>query len=247
MNDARKPDIHDMITQLTSTHSQREPYNLETGRWVPDPDTHLERFLVRSSWPTHHGVDAPALVHQLLGATPAGSGEMSGAAPTSRPAARIESIDTLMLIDDAAARWIRRLGEDDPGDLLDQRTGRPIPGSGTIRCLRKLHGLHPATKHCGQHHGKKTELTGQWCCQRHDLEHDIRDWWHQARIITGWDSPAYRPFNTCPVCEHLGGLRVNASTQSALCIECRSVWDEAQIGLLAEHIRAENGEADGAA
>lgn len=221
-------DIHDMIDELTRAHGHRERYTAERGGEV---------------WSAQHVTDVPALVHQLLGATPANSGTESGSAAVSKPNARIEAVDTLMLIDDEAARWIRRLGEDDPGDKLDPKTRKRIPGSGTIACLQLLHGLHAGQKHCGR---DKPHRDGGRpnCCTQHTIEHDVQRWWHQARIITGWDMASYRPFNTCPICEQRGGLRINVVIHAGFCVECRSVWTADEIGLLAEHIRAENGEDD---
>lgn len=214
-------DIHDLIEELTRTHSHREPY-------IRDRNNTGTRVTLG------HVTTVPSLVHQLLNASPASSGEESGSAPVSRPAARIEAIDTLMLIDDEAARWVSRLGEDDPGDTLDPHTLRPIPGSGTIACLRRVHALHAGLTPCD--HPRHS------CCRAHTIEHDVRRWWHQARIISGWDSAAWRPDNTCPVCEQRRSLRVNVIMQTAVCVECREVWTSESIGLLAEHIRAENHE-----
>jgi hypothetical protein len=223
-----QPDVHDMVNELTRDHGHRQRYT------VSDKGT---------IWNRAHITDVPALVNQLLGATPGGSKDEAGAgAAKSKPAARIEAIDTLMLIDDEAARWIRRLGHDDPGDKLDPTTKRPISGSGTIACIQLLHGLHASTETCGRTTPTKSPGGRPTCCTRHTIEHDIRRWWQQARIITGWDTASYRPFNTCPVCEHRGGLRINVVIQAGFCVECRSVWSADDIGLLAEHIRAENGE-----
>lgn len=207
-------DIHDLVEDLTRTHTHREPYVIrEAG----------------TTWTKGHVTTVPALVHQLVGATPASSGSESGATSAkSKPAARIESIDTLMLIDHEASTWVKRLGEDDPGDTHDRTTGLPVLGSGTIACITLLHGLHAS----------------QDDSTRRRIEHDVRRWWHQARIASGWDSPSWRPNNTCPVCEQRRTLRVNLSTSSAMCVECREVWDETTIGLLAEHIRGENADHD---
>jgi hypothetical protein len=67
----------------------------------------------------------------------------------------------------------------------------------------------------------------------------VRHWWHQARIITGWDSPALRPHNTCPICEAHDSLRIRLD--AAMCVECRTLWEgDDQLNVLARHIRAEN-------
>ncbi|WP_134740009.1 hypothetical protein [Nocardioides sp. 503] len=228
MSDHLRPDldVHLMIAELTRPSTHREPYVLQSGA---------------TSWRQHHLTRVPALVHQLLGAAPASSDSESGSAPKSKPAARIEALDTIMLIDDEAGEWIDRLGGIIPSDTIDLDTQLTVGGSGTIARLARLHGLHAGLERCVHDHGRRDE--GTWCCLRHHLEHDVRRWWHQARIITGWDSAPYRPFNTCPVCEHRGGLRINLEMQAGFCVECRSIWDVTQIGLLAEHIRTENAEA----
>lgn len=220
-------DIHDMIDELVRRHTHREPYTAEHGN---------------TTWTQHHKTQVPPLVQQLIGSAPAGSEGQAGNTPNSRPAARIEALDTIMLIDDEAGEWIDRLGEVIPCDKYNPDTQRPIRGSGTLRRLKLVHTLHASLKTCDRARGKKDD-NGIWCCQAHHLEYDVRRWWHQARIITGWDTPAYRPFNTCPVCEHRGGLRINLQLQAGFCVECRSIWDHTQIGLLAEHIRTENADA----
>lgn len=213
-----EPNVHGMVEELTRAHPHREAYVFERG---------TER------WHRHHRTTVPALVHQLLGAVPAGSGDQTGATPHSRPAARIEGLDTLMLIDDEATRWLARLGADDPNVRLDQRTRLPkwapprsSTANATIAVITRLHGLR----------------AGQAEDVRYRIDHDVRRWWHQARIITGWDSPSWRPDNTCPSCEQRRTLRVNLMMQAGFCIECRVLWDAGSIGLLAEHIRAENAE-----
>ena len=176
-----------------------------------------------SEQPFEAGTRVPSLIAQLQAATDTtrGSGTMAGADPSPRPTARIEAVDTLILIDHHAAAWVRRLGHDDPGS--------------TIACLTRLDGLHagiPTPHHPTSRHGD--------CCTRHQLEHDIRTWWHQARIITGWDTPAYRPSATCLHCGHPGTLRVSLHPLAATCVICRTTWDETTIGLLTRHIDTEH-------
>lgn len=192
----RGMELTDYIQELTQPHTHTEPITSRiNGVWHTVP----------------HTTRVPALIHQLDYATPSGKGEedRAGSAFESRPAAALEALDTLVRIDLAAARWIRDMGEDDPGD--------------TVACLRKLHGLtqsaHPVT--------------------RREVERDARRWWTQARVVTGWDSPAWRPDNTCPMCDERGTLRVRLAEQIGFCTDCHETWDHASIGLLADHIRAE--------
>lgn len=222
-------DLHDIVNELTTSHTHREPYETTDRGTV---------------WTLHHATSVPSLVEQLLAASPSGQGnDRSGRGYESRPAAPLEALDTLMLIDDEAARWIRRLGHDDPGNHLDHsRSARPENGSGTIACLKMLHGLHAAADACRRPHGRRTDAG--WCCPRHHIEADFRRWWRQARIVSGWDTPAAALNNTCPVCDHRGGLRIRAVEKIALCVECRTSWTPDDIGLLAQHIRWENQDDD---
>lgn len=228
-------DIHEMVRQLTLTHTHREPYIKDRelpdrpGTWVPDGER-------------NHVSDVPALVVQLLAEEPPGitnSGDLAGTGATSRPTARIEALDTVMLIDDEAGQWILRLGGRVPRDEVDPVTLLTRVGVGTLRRLRRLHGLYPSAMACDRPKHRKHDIDG-WCCDRGHLEYDVRRWWHQARIIVGWDMAAWVPNNTCPVCDERRKLRIRLD--SALCVECRTLWTEDQLGLLAEHIRAENAD-----
>lgn len=205
-------DIHGIVTQLTQWHTNRQPYTHETNG---------------TTWAAHHITQVPPLIVQLAEAEPASQGGAGRTPPGSRPAARIESLDTLTLIDLAAARWVRDLGEDDPGD--------------TIACIKKLYGLAASAQFCGK--GKPTvEDRKVICCTVHRIERDIRTWWTQARITSGWDTAAWAPNNTCPMCAERRTLRIRVDDQTAMCTGCRETWDSGTIGLLAEHVRAENGD-----
>lgn len=213
-----QPSIIDMIAQLTRAHRHAEAYTLEREG---------------TSYTQNHIVEAPALLHQLEHSSPIAAGERGRGGYGSRPAASIEAIDTLIRIDLDAARWVRDLGEDDPGN--------------TILCVRFLGSLLPSTQSCGAKPTK--EGTAITCCARHAIEHDIRRWWTQARIVSGWDTAAWKPNNTCPLCGVRGSIRIRidgATDVSALCVECRETWDVATIPLLAEHIKAENHEDEAA-
>ena len=205
-------ELVDYVRELTEHHTHAEHYQIKKGKtW----------------YGSNHITLAPPLLDQLQYATPSGLGDQrSGSGYESRPAARIEALDTLIQIDKFAARWVRDLGEDDPADKVDPRTGLLVHGSGTIACVRLLGSLAPSQD-------KKTQ--GR-------ILADVRRWWTWARIATGWDSPAWRPDNTCPACGVRGSLRVNLVAQLGTCSDdgCRETWDESSIGILAEHIRVES-------
>jgi hypothetical protein len=222
-----QPDIHDLYRALTRTTTHRERYTSHIG------GTEIIK---------HHISSVPALILQLCEATPSGSGEMTGSeAGKSRPAARIEAIDTLILIDIEASAWLRKLGLDDPGNTIDA-AGNTKAASGTIACLNALHAAHASLKECERPRPRRGDHG--YCCTAHHIEADTTRWWHSCRIITGYDTPSWRPDNTCPVCEVRRSLRINLATHSALCVECRTLWPPDEIGLLAEYIRWENADTE---
>lgn len=222
-------DIHDHITELTRTHTHREPYEIrEHG----------------ATWTKGHITTVPALVHQLLSATPSSQGSNSGTSGyASRPAGRLEALDTIMLIDQETESWLYRLGVDVPRDTYPAGSDRPETGSGTIAALTALHAAHAALTACTRQTFRRDD-NGTPCCLRHHVEHDVRRWWRSARVASGWDSPAWRPDNTCPVCEQRRSLRINLTLQLGYCVECRETWGPEVIGLLADHIRVENADTD---
>ena len=197
-------DLLDYVRELTRPYDHREHYQLErAGTWYGQD--HITRV--------------PALLHQLQYAAPSGAGEERGSAGfESRPSASLDSIDTLVRIDLAAARWVRDLGEDDPLD--------------TAACVTRLNALIAPLEPCRHRE--------PGCCTWHEVEADVRRWWTWARVQTGWDSPAWRPDNTCPLCGERGALRVRLADQVASCTNCHETWDSGNIALLADHIRAES-------
>lgn len=259
-----EPDLQAMVDELILEHNHDEPY-------VPDRNGVAPRFVAR------HRAKVPSLIDQLLDPVPGGSGELSGATAGSRPAVRVEALDTISLIADEAGEWIDQLGGVIPADRIDAadstRGGRVLPvlrGSGAKRALVVLRALHAGLSgedRCSRSAGirvtvepvhdeacdlgedcmcpasesdsKDSPLRRQWCCTAHHVEADVRAWWRQARIISGWDSPTYRPRATCPVCSKRSGLRINLGAHTGVCVECRTVWEPTTIGLLAEHIRRE--------
>lgn len=204
--------VHDIVRQLCDWHTHREPYTSEHDG---------------TTWDTHHITQVPPLLTQLAGVNRTTDGQRG--TPASRPAANLEALDTLIEIDKAAARWVRELGEDDPAD--------------TITCVRRLYALAASAHYCGA--GKAvvdTETRKVTCCTVHAIERDIRTWWTQARITAGWDVAAWKPNNTCPMCGERRTLRIRTDDKTAMCVGCRETWETGNIGLLAEHVRQENGE-----
>lgn len=203
MTDTRGMQLADYIRDLTEPHTHAEDYTIRSGKaWVG------QRHITRT----------PSLLAQLWANDVPSNAAEEGPRPefTSKPAARLDALDTAVRIDLDAARWLRDLGEDDPVD--------------TVVCLRRLHALavsaHPAT--------------------RRAITSDVRRWWIRARVVTGWDAPAWTPDATCPQCGNRGTLRIRLADQIGTCVEdaCRATWDQTNIGLLADHVRLESEEAE---
>jgi hypothetical protein len=209
--DTAADQLRDMIAELTRTRSHRE---------------HLTRPTAAGGTHTHF-TKVPALLDQLQWGHWTTGSDRTGSGYESRPAASIEALDTLVWIDLAAARWIRDLGEDDPPS--------------TIECVSLLGGLLASATRCKAPRAVVAPESGKVaCCTWHAVDHDVRRWWTQARLVTGWDAPAWRPDNTCPNCAVRRSLRIRLAERVGFCVECRETWSPAEYQVLAEHIRSES-------
>lgn len=213
-------DVVDMLVELTRPHTHAESYTVTTR-----PAGSAEVGVLPSTvWTRRHRTRVPSLIYQLQHASPSGEGLGRSGAYESRPVVRVEALDTLVRIDHAAARWVRDLGEDDPGT--------------TEACVQLLGSLLVSADRCR----RRSPARDRRCCTAHAIEADVRRWWAQARVATGWDTPPWRPDATCPVCGVRGGLRVRLEARSALCVECHETWDAGSYQALAEHVRVEADE-----
>lgn len=172
--------------------------------------------VIHGRHPTH----VPPLLDQLLESLePGGTGEAGRAVPGSRPSARLDAMDTYMRIDQAVYGWCKTYAEARRWDSLTSR-------------LRALVGASLNIEDDEQH----------------ELAREARRWVTWSRVTTGWEVPARQPDNTCPLCGVRGGLRIRvgdgitSAEASGMCVSCGEAWDNSTIGLLAEHIRAENGD-----
>lgn len=214
---------HDLITLTDAVDDLTKPRtNREAFSRVDDHGT-----VIRDKHITH----VPPLLEQLQQALEPSAGrsvEGGLSVPASRPSARLDAMDTYMRIDQAVYVWCKTYAEHRRWDTLTDRL-RALVG-----CASRI---------------EDDEL--------HELAREARRWVTWAKVTTGWEVPARQPDNTCPLCGIRGGLRVRVgdgvtSTEaSACCVSCGESWDDSTIGLLAEHIRAENGDEslyqDGAA
>lgn len=188
------------------------------------PRTHREPYTRMTDAGTmisdRHVTHVPPLLEQLQQAIEPSSGRSvdSGlSVPSSRPSALIEAMDTYMRIDHDAYMWCKTYAEDRRWDSLTDK-------------LRALVGAA----------GRMEDDT------QHNLARACRSWLTAAKVTTGWEVPAHRPRNTCPLCGEKQTLRirlgdgVTSNAASALCVNCFQTWDDSNIGLLAAHIRTEN-------
>jgi hypothetical protein len=79
-------------------------------------------------------------------------------------------------------------------------------------------------------------------------DHQVRSWWATARVLTQHDGPPFSPDVPCPNedCERWGSIRVRLDPKIAVCVECHTVWCDADgtygrlavwAGWAAEHLR----------
>lgn len=167
-----------------------------------------------------HTAAFPSLLDQLRATTrptkPGGEEDPMRGIFESRPSARLDALAALIHIDHWSTLWLTR-------DL-----GRK-PRHTTEDTLRGIVGAAATT-----HDPDTLRL----------LHRDVASWARMARITTGWERPPYTPRGSCPACEHRGTIRVRLDERIALCVDCGEQWTPDTIGILAEHIRWQHGEAD---
>lgn len=189
---------------------------------LTQPRTHREPYTRRTEAGTlihdRHVTRVASLLEQL-GASVSPSGEVrldSGhAVPGSRPTARLEAIDALMAIDVEASHLLAYTGGTDRGDI-----------GANLRALV----------------GRMSTLADD---DQAEVARTAGRWVSRALSVTGWEVEPFRPDNTCPLCAEKRTLRVRVVTAyevHASCVACGETWTPESIGLLAEHVRWENGE-----
>lgn len=210
-------DVVDMITELVDGRRHRERVTREAN--------HHGTTVV-----SYHRVRVPGLIHQLDDTAPAGETAPGSAGFESRPAARLDAIDTLDTIDRGASRWLNRYDVDH--QHLD-----------TTDCVRRLGALMAGWDRAGSRCHRRRPLLDHdrrpVCCSWHEAAAEVRSWWARSRIVTGWDSPPWRPNASCPVCGMRGSLAVRLEERVATCVECHEAWDSTCYQEFADHVRVE--------
>ena len=258
-----RPDVSDMVRELCEPSSHLVRLE-QPKQQAPAPRKSKGRARRRKAGRAagqapryHRTVEPPLLVQLYQSVEPSSSAEAGTSRPaSSRPAARLDAIDTANRIDNSVDVWLNRL------DITSVRVDRGRPAGeplteaelklqDSIARLRHLASLGPSLEFCGwpAPHARDPDTGRPRCCVSHELEADITKWWTWARVVTGWDTPAWQPANTCPLCGTRGTLRVRLDEQRATCVNdaCRETWDSFTIGLLAAHIRTENNDHEGTA
>lgn len=211
-------DTQTMITQLTQPTTHTEP--------ITQPQQNPDGTI---TWHTQrHKITWPSLLDQLIEAVTQSTSAEEGPRPGfgSKPPARIDAIDAYARIDKEATTRLTQLGAEQRGLCRD--------------LILRINGLLPAHQPCANQPRKHED-----CCTRHAIERDIRNWWTTARVLTGWDKPAWTPRNTCPLCGKRSTLKMRVEQETAVCTNCHETWAPSEFYLLVEHIRDENKETEG--
>lgn len=251
-----EPDLQDMVDELINTHTHREAYIVRgsSASFIAHHTARVPSLIDQLLEPAPGGSGElggseaqarPAVrveAHDTIELIAEEAGEwidqLGSAIPTNAiaPQGGRRNASLAAVRGSGAKRALVMLRALHAGLAGDDRCGRAIGGRFAVEIDED-----PEFDSKDSLLGSKKEepKVREWCCTAHHIEADVRRWWRQARIISGWDSPTYRPFATCPVCEKRKGLRINLGAQTAVCVECRTVWEPSTIGLLAEHVRFE--------
>jgi hypothetical protein len=80
------------------------------------------------------------------------------------------------------------------------------------------------------------------------LVKDAERWVTWARVVTAWEVPPRALKELCPSCGLRGTIRVRLDPTQACCVECGVTWiGDAEIAVLAQHVRWCNGELESVA
>ena len=73
-----------------------------------------------------------------------------------------------------------------------------------------------------------------------DLENEFSRLATIAAVMTEWESRPFAPRASCPLCEARGTLRIREKSKTGACVHCGAHWTPETLGILAEHVRADN-------
>ena len=193
--------IRDLVKGFTTYEVVKQPTKGKDGRWRPEARI--------------HAVTHKPLLNQLedaiTGASARADEDAGHSSFTSKPAAHLEAVDVLAMIDRESLEYAVDLGLQAP-----PRTRTVVP----VTPLR--HRLLDISGHVG--------LTESRPVQR---------WWVSARLATQWDQRPFQPNGApCLNCWHVKTLRIDVGNHLARCIECHETWDgPGPVAVLAQHVK----------
>jgi hypothetical protein len=78
-----------------------------------------------------------------------------------------------------------------------------------------------------------------------ELVRDAARWLTWAQLVTGWETPPQGIRAPCPACGMRDSIKTRPELPKAWCTSCNVTWsDEAEIAMLAMHVRWCNGELE---
>ena len=143
----------------------------------------------------------------------------------------------------AATHGSTGLSDDNTGT---RATSKPAAHLEAIDLLARIdrQSTDLADEHGIDEHGIDARLIKLSGFIGHEPHRLVRAWWSAARVLTHWDSPAYRPHGTpCPQCWEVGTLRLRVDDELAHCSGCAESWDSTgdpdsrPLSLLAQHVK----------
>ena len=193
--------IRDLVKGFTTYELVKQPTQGKDGKWRPEARI--------------HAVTHPPLLDQLeavvTGASCLSDDDAARGSFASKPAARLEVIDTLAHIDTDSLYYAVDLGLQDP-----PRTKTQVPVAQPMRDrLLAISGKVGDTE-----------------------DARVKRWWTWARLATQWDQRPFQPASVpCLNCWAVKSLRIDVVHELARCTECHTAWSgPGEIGLLARHV-----------
>lgn len=185
-----------------------EPRVQRTTQWVRDVG--LDRLVPKV---VEHRM--PGLLVQLEQPASKATAGLSSAGPGSRPPGSLEGASWLQVIEQQA----RVIASSMLGRMLSLEVPRAqvrIVPRRAVDAIAVIHRYVPDLD--------RDELL--------DVDRAVRTWWAQARVVTTWDVPPYKPHAPCPNCAHVGKLQLRARPLVLVCLECTEAWDSASLAEL---------------
>lgn len=194
----------DYVRQLT------RPYSTTEHVTQPTPDGHGRWFTTRRTHTVHHASLLNQLDRAITGASSVADEDAGRSTFASKPAARVEAIDVLAMIDRESLQLAVDLELEEPPRTKTRVIPLPL-----VDRLAKIGGAL----------GDKDNQA-------------VKRWWVAARITTQWESRPFHPKGApCPKCWAVDTLRVVLSEEVARCTDCSEVWDGPAFRVLAQHVR----------